>query len=443
MSPVNFNLLNKVYSQRDNFFTYKIMDKSFYENQEFPNQLTWTLTKQAGADVDHWTTITLASTMDMDGNKGKVNKLIRLNDQIICFQDSGISQVLYNENVQISSTEGVPIEIANSGKVQGKRYLSNTVGCSNKWSMVQTPAGIYFMDNINKAIYLFNGQLNNLSASLGFDSWSKMHILSSEYKWTPSSYLTFAGYYDKKNQDVLFINDSTALAYSEKLGAFTSFYDYGGTPYFCNLDDVGLWINYGEDDGNKISRIWQHQGGEYCKFFGKNYSYGMILIGNPEPQTDKIFTNLEFRACVDGEGEVVTVAQSQTELSRYQPYLPFDYLETWNEYQKGVSNLKNMRSHTAMLHHTSDRNASLKRKFRIWRCDIPRDNYGVSGDALDVFDDTFDYTFHPEEGARNCHPMDRMRNPWLYIKLRKNAEEDEEKALPRAEIHDLVMTYFN
>lgn len=443
MSPVNFNLLNKVYSQRDNFFTYKIMDKSFYENQEFPNQLTWTLTKQAGADVDHWTTITLASTMDMDGNKGKVNKLIRLNDQIICFQDSGISQVLYNENVQISSTEGVPIEIANSGKVQGKRYLSNTVGCSNKWSMVQTPAGIYFMDSINKAIYLFNGQLNNLSASLGFDSWSKTHILSSKYRWTPSSYLTFAGYYDKKNQDVLFINDSTALAYSEKLGAFTSFYDYGGTPYFCNLDDVGLWINYDEDDGNKISRIWQHQGGEYCKFFGKNYSYGMILIGNPEPQTDKIFTNLEFRACVDGEGEMVTVTQSQTELSRYQPYLPFDYLETWNEYQKGVSNLKNMRSHTAMLHHTSDRNASLKRKFRIWRCDIPRDNYGVSGDALDVFDDTFDFTFHPEEGARNCHPMDRMRNPWLYIKLRKNAEEDEEKALPRAEIHDLVMTYFS
>jgi hypothetical protein len=35
-----------------------------------------------------------------------------------------------------------------------------------------------------------------------------------------------------------------------------------------------------------------------------------------------------------------------------------------------------------------------------------------------------------------------MRNPWLYLKLMKEAEEEADKALPKAEIHDIVMTYF-
>ena len=38
----------------------------------------------------------------------------------------------------------------------------------------------------------------------------------------------------------------------------------------------------------------------------------------------------------------------------------------------------------------------------------------------------------------DIRPMDRMRNPWLYIKLMKNAYSNQ-----RTEIHDIVMTYFD
>lgn len=208
MTPQNFNLMNPVYSQMDNFFSYKMLDKDYYDNTTFPNTITWTKTKQSGADVDLWTNVTLASTLELDGNKGQISSLNRLNDQLIAFQDSGIAQVLYNENTQISTTEGVPIEIANSGKVQGKRYLSNTVGCSNKWSIAQTPAGIYFMDSNEKSIYLFNGQLGNLSSTAGMNSWAKQNIPSASVEWSPCDFdksKAFVSYYDKLNQDVLFI----------------------------------------------------------------------------------------------------------------------------------------------------------------------------------------------------------------------------------------------
>ena len=449
MTPQNFNLINPVYSQLNNFFTYRIMDDSYYENTKFPNQLTWSKTKESGADVDQWTNVTLASILELDGDKGKLNKLIRFNNYLFAFQDTGISQILYNDNVQISATDGVPIEIANSGKVQGKDYKSNTIGCSNKWSMVQTPNGIYFMDSHDKSIYLFNGQLQNLSNQGGFASWAKNNICLTGKQWTPLfGTPDFVTYYDKLNQDILFINVETALAWSEKLQAFTSFYNYEGIPYLCNLDDTSIWIKMDAEEVEDpdlgphteySSTLWKHQAGEYCNFFGENYPYGMTLVGNPEPQTDKIFTNLEFRACVDGEGSTKTV-DNETVFDK--PYIPFDFLETWDEYQHGRANINLRNGHDLFKHHLpisnppsdNDFNASLIRKFRIWRCDIPRDNAPVYGE-VGYNDDILGIT----RIKRN--PMDRMRNPWLYLKLRKNPAET--GYLPRTEIHDIVMTYFD
>ena len=412
MTPQNFNLINPVYSQMDNFFSYKIMDEDSYKNTSFPNTVTWTKTKQNGADVDLWTNITLANTLEMDGDKGEITKLIRLNNQLLSFQDSGISQILYNENTQISTTEGVPIEIANSQKVQGKRYYSDTVGCSNKWSVVQTPAGIYFMDSNEKSIYLFNGQLNNLSTTGGFNSWAKQNIPSANVEWNPEAFGSFVAYYDKLNQDVLFINRETSLAFSEKFNCFTSFYDYGGAPYFCNLDDKEIWV--------KDSKLWQHQKGEYCNFFNVPKSYSMTLIGNQEPQMDKIFTNLEFRAYVSGEG-----INDETK-DKFTPSLPFDSLEAWNEYQHGLLTLSNRDGHDIFTHGNKDGNASLNRKFRMWRCDIPRDNAKVD-DATESL-----------MGIKRfkARPLDRIRNPWVYIKLTKN------KATSKVEVHDIMATYF-
>jgi hypothetical protein len=273
------------------------------------------------------------------------------------------------------------------------------------------------MDSVGKNIYLFNGQLNSLSASLGFNTWSKQNIPDAKVIWTPDVFENFVAYYDKLNQDILFIDANTCLAFSDKLNVFTSFYNYENTPYFCNLDSTGVWV---KSDGNGQTVLYKHNAGDYCNFFGENQPYSMILVGNIEPQVDKIFTNMEFRACVDNDG--------LNEESR-NPSLPFDYLETWNEYQHGITSLETRNGHSASLHHMGD-DSSLQRKFRMWRCDIPRDNAELSSDeGLNI-------------SRVSKHPLNRMRNPWLYLKLQKNAAEEGE-TLDRTEIHDIIMTYFS
>lgn len=432
MSPVNFNLFNPVYTQKDNFFNYKRVSNDD-DSVKYDNAITYTLTKTSGADVDQYTHITLASILEMDGDKGPVESLQRLNNNIIAFQDKGIAQILYNENVQLSTQNGVPVEIANSGKVQGKRYITDTVGCANKYTIVNCPSGIYFIDSYNKAIFIFNGQLKNLSTDLGFNAWSKKNIKYKDYtkwnteadpQWSPVNFSNdFTAYYDSQNQDILFVNKSIALAYSEKFNVFTSFYDYGNTPYLVNLDGYEIFIRNDKAD----SELYLHNKGKYCNFFGKQKPYWMTLVGNPEPQQDKIFTNLEFRACIDKEGETVKNEKSKKE--SYVPYLPFDSLETWNEYQHGYMNLLHLTGHQAMIHHTLHSNdtndEALKRKFRIWRCDIPRDNAPLS------MDQNVGILRH------KVRPLDRMRNPWIYLKLGKNDDTNH-----RTEIHDISMEYY-
>lgn len=378
ITPENFNLMNDVYSQPNNFFNYRTINPNKLNLDNFHNSITWTKTKTIGELVDTWTNITLASTLDLDGDKGKVRALRRLNNNIIAIQDKGISQILYNENAQISTTEGVPIEIANSGKVQGKRYISGKIGCTNKWSICETPNGIYFVDDITKGIYLFNGQLNNISDKLGLHSWVKAASKDINI-WNPTDFNSFVTYYDKINSEVLFISKDSCLGYSELLNQFTSFYNYENTPYFSNLLDKGIWI--------KDNKLWLHNEGDYNMFFGTYQPFYTTVIANPDMPIDKIFNNLEFRSdSWDKDGNLLNTT--------------FDTLTTWNEYQQGISNLKNSLGSPS----------NLKRKFRIWRANIPR--------------------------AR-ANGRDRMRNPWLYIKLSMEKEN-----VNKTVLHDMVVHYF-
>lgn len=389
ITPENFNLMNDVYSQPNNFFNYRTINPNKLNLDNFHNSITWTKTKTAGELIDAWTNITLASTLDLDGDKGNVRALRRFNNNILAFQDRGISQILYNENMQISSTDGVPIEIANNGKVNGKRYISDRIGCTNKWSMCETSNGIYFIDDITKGIFLFNGQLDNLSDRLGFHSWINKTSDSIDI-WNPVDFDGFVTYYDKVNGDVFFISKDECLAFSEPLGQFSSFYSYEKMPYFTNLEDRGIALNV--EGAGTLYRPWLHNEGDYNMFFGVYQPFYTTIIANPDMPVDKIFNNLEFRSdSWDKNGNLLNTT--------------FDTLTVWNEYQQGTSTLNNI------LGRPSD----LKKKFRIWRANIPRANAVGS----------------TKKGR------DRMRNPWLYIKLSM-----EEENINKTVLHDMIVHYF-
>lgn len=401
-TPENTNLMNEVYSDLGEFRTSAILDDKF-QLSEFPSQFTWSLTKTPTEEVDTWTNTSLSSVQDMDGDKGPIKAIRRFQNSLISFQDKGIAEILYNTRTQLATTQGVPIEIANSGKVDGKRYITDKAGCVNKWSIVETGNGIYFIDNINSSISLFNGAVQSLSDIKGFKNWIGRN--NNTEIWNPVDFNNFISYWDRVNDDVYFVKkritgDHNVLCYNEQLKQFVSFYDYGNVPMMTNIQDNFLAFRDGI--------IWKQGIGSYSRMFGEYQPFYIMYRITPDPYGDKIFTNLTYRADMfdmNRENEYMPGEGSLTENT-------FDTLEVWNEYQGNKVNLE---------FNIKDSYPDKRRKFRIWRMDIPRDR---------------------KNNEDNFYGLNRIRNPWIYLKLQKDNADSGEGHNERMEFHDLAVSYF-
>lgn len=365
ISPTNFNLYNPVYSQINSIlYTSKYIDYAKISSSSYPSLITWSKTKTLGEDIDTWTNFTLVSTLDLDGDKGEIVSLNRFNNEIYSFQPRGISRVLFNPRVQINSSDGVPIEISNSGKVEGKIYLSDKYGCSNKWSIAESGLGIYFIDTDTSDLFVLNNGINNVSLSKGLHSWFKQKDSTLTWDFDSNTIRTL---YDKVNKEVLLITNEECLAFNENLMEFTSFYSYPNIRFLYNYSGGTFQV--------MNSSIWKLHGGDYNTIFNNPYDYEISFINNSDLNQDKIFDSIEFISSdtptFDNFGK-----------NKVASYYPFYSLKAENEYQQSISDT-----------------SKLKKKFRIWRWSVGRNILGKVGDKVN---------------------RDRIRNTWAKFNLKGN-----------------------
>ena len=372
-TPSTFNVLNSVYNQTDNYFTYSALDPDRFAINKFPNTFTYTKQKLAGDIVDTWTNITMSSTYDVNGELGEITAIKLFNDQLIGFQNKGIFQIMFNSRVQLNANDGLPVELANSGKVDSVRYFSTNVGSSFSNAINVTPNGIYFINDEYKSINMFNGQVNVLSDSLGFRTW----LLNNYSKEDPFYIL-----YNSTNKDVYFITSQYALCYSELLQTFTSFYSYENVKDLWNLNNSTFTIGKDTLSNPQNIHIWEQNTGQYGKFFNTNKEFYVKYLVNPNPTLDKVFNTVSF---------IGDVFNSTTMLTGIRP---IDTINVKTEYQEGTELL--------------DVTTNLKQKFRVWRAQLPR----TTSITSDIF----------MANPNKLIGMDRIRNPWAFITLYRNTD---------------------
>lgn len=411
----HFGQINQVYSQPNDFFSGRDLDRD-YDFNTYRSAITWTLEKHDAERIDEWTHVTLASTLKLDGDKGACNALRRYRNSIMAFQDRCLSEILFNSRTQIPTGDGIPIEISNSGKVDGKNTISDKYGCINKWSIVEGKTGLYFVDNTNKIFAGFDGaSVKNISGPKGFGVWFRDR--NKMIPWNPYDFNNLVAYYDRIHSDIYLVGSSDAvtgqscLVYNEALEEFTSFFDYGGVPMMANVQD--RFISF-HKNGSNVNKLWlQNEGLYYCNFFGTQYNYWTEHRVAPNPYSDKIWTGIEYRA--DFYNGITSVAESNFDIeSYYVPGVTFDKFRAWNEYQSTPE--------TTITQGLNDSYADVRKKFRIWRLDIPRA--------------TKDSTY-------NKNGLNRIRNPWVRFRLTKdlvNASNTRRQDL--MQLHDIIVNYF-
>lgn len=424
MSPINYNLMNPVYSQLDNFFSYRIMDEDYYKLNQFSNQVTWTPEKTQGADVDNWTSVTLASTYDLDGSKGQVRVLRTWKDTIYCFQDTGISQLIFNPRVQIPTSDNVPIEIGNSYKMEGKRYLTESIGCINPSSVCETPLGLYFLDSVSRDLYMIGGNgLTNLADKCNMVTW--FNGVPSE-KWKPSGY-TSKVFYDQGNQDVYISTSTKTLCFSEKLAQFTSFMSYQNIAAMFSIGPKFYTFSRGVSN----ITLWSMFEGTHNEFFGTFEPFSISFISNANSASDKTFLNLEaqvdfYDAVTDSGTEPFKHKTNPINSKRLNPKKFFDTIRVQTEYQDtGIVPLtwKNFRS---FGNSSSYLGSNTAKRFRIWRVEIPRDK----SDVVTV-----------QNVTRKPKLFDRIRNTWAKVTLTSNPPTDS-STTPFMEFHNVSIQYY-
>lgn len=385
----NFNLMNDIYSQENSIFEYSILDEK-YNLDTFKNQITWSLAKNPTDDIDTWTHITMLNLLNLDGTYGAITKLSCINNALFAFQDRALSRINYNDRIQISTEQNTPIEVQNSGKVQGYDYISKQIGCKNKWSICQSASGIYFTDTEKKSLYRVNSEgLSDVSANCGMSMWFKQNISNNPWKadWTANKSAKTS--YDAVTNDIYISTDEDCIVYNEGLQSFTSFMPYKKTPLLFSLDSKSLMID-------AVTKFYQMFAGKYNVDKDDNpIGYSIQYRLNPEPLETKTFTNLEL------------IADYTDDSNNLLKTKPFSTIETWNEHQYGKEDLEKQTNYFP---------SELKNKFRVWRANIPRD------------------TLNSKYG------LDRMKNPWIFLKLNKEFEETAEENLMT--FHSLLVKYF-
>lgn len=383
--------INDAYSNLTNDLSYYVLDEKYDESNHY-SKYWYSLTKQSNSDIDPWTSINLANVKSLDSDYGPINKIKSWNDKLYTFQDKAIALINYNNQTVISSNEGVPVIISNSGKVTGHYYITTNNGCKNKWSIVESPNGLYFIDGYNKNINLLNDNITSLSNNLLFHDWINKEENGSV--WNPiNTKYAFKSFYDPINKDVYFINGKDCLCYSELLQQFTSFYNYESLNYMFN-DNGHI---YGISNKNHIYKMFE--GKDYCNLLGSQRDFYIKYKIVDNPFKDKVWTNLEYRADVFDKSSIQEENSIITNDS-------FDTVKVWNEYQTtGECDIKKL----------IDKPSILKNKFRIWRLNIPRSKNSSDG---------------------NRFGLDRIRNPWVMLELKKNKNTNK-----RMEFHDLLVKY--
>jgi hypothetical protein len=91
--------------------------------------------------------------LSLDGKLGKITKIINVNDTLLAFQESGISTINYNLQTALTTYEGIPLQMGNTGKVTGYTKITDDIGCSDKRTMCLSEAGLFFIDSNLKSLY--------------------------------------------------------------------------------------------------------------------------------------------------------------------------------------------------------------------------------------------------------------------------------------------------
>lgn len=349
-SNQDYHKYNRVYSQASDLIIRKGINYNVKKISNFDTNIITTKLKSPGELIDSWTDILQNEVMTLDGKYGPINGLPSAGDNIFAFQDRAIAFISIDPRVQVQGNDGINIELGFGSVLQEYKYISTNTGSVNKWGILPTETGIYYLDIINKTFNVVEGNtVVGLSDREGFHNYFlneiNFNVLRTD---NPVKHNGVSIGWDKITNDIYLTmfkgdDETITLSYNIAQKGFSSFYDYHSSMYIFTKGKLHT-INPNDD-----SQIYLNFEGDYNIFYEENKKSTISWIVNPEPQVECTVNNLEYKS------EAINVFNNNTEVN-----YTWDRIQAYNEFQdSGLINLVSR--------------INIRKENRKWRLNVPRD----------------------------------------------------------------------
>lgn len=376
----NYHKYNQVYSQKNSIKVHQASEYYVKDNNIFGSTVIPSKQKNAGELIDNWLNILPNDALSLDGQYGNIQKLVSFNDEVYAFQNKAIAHLSITPRVQVPTEDGIGLHLGTGDVLPNYKYVTQSSGTYNKHSIVKSPFGVYYFDDLNASINVFNGQIAPLSETAGLHSHIQKYPLKELKNATPRINTGVVSGYDPINKDIYvsfnFKNYTDTWVYNEKRNMFVSRQDDYVSDYIMYNDQL-----LGSQTGVKLYR---YGSGDYNVYYDKTKPTTITFTVNPEIDSDTIINNLEFKSEVYKEGID-------------QPLNTITHVRVYNEYQD-----------TGKVPIVVGRRGNARRFFRDWNVQAPR----------------------------NKNTRQRVRNPWNYVELTFENSNNLELIL-----HDIIISY--
>lgn len=371
------NKMNMVYNQKNNFFIFSGITEDTVTANSMSNTILYSDIKVNSEKDDTFVNFDSTNFYTIDSHIKTINKLINFKDQLLCFSDDAIVQVLYDEKIVINTDSVQALGLASTDKIAGTQLVSDTYGCMNKWSMDMYNNALYFSDDLSKKLIEYNGEFLMLNETLSIETLNNR--IMKRNVWNPLDWGNTKLNVDGYSKDVHYTCADIDISLNTMIGAFTSLYSYEKIPYMLNVGDYSVAL---KNISKSKTELWLMREGDYNYFFGKYEPYWTTVIVNQNSLVNKMLSNIEFSTeAYETNGDILLPIQNFT----------FDHVSFWNDYQENKLAV-DYRMYGQSL---------LKKKFRTWRINRFRDSSRML--------------------RRN---YDHMANTWHYLKLSTEKENN-------------------
>lgn len=379
-----FNKMNMVYNQKNNFFIFPGITEETITDDSLENTILYSDAKVANEKNDSFVNFSNTNFFTINSEIDKINKLITFNDKLLCFSNTALVQILYDENVVINTDSVQSLGLASTDKITGSQLITNSYGCMNKWSIGIFGNALFFNDDLNRKIIAFSNDFTVLNESLNIENLNSK--LLKNKVWNPVSFENTKINIDKYSKDIHYTGNDIDIAFNQTIGNYTSLYSYENIPYIDTLGEFSIAIRNINKNNSEVHILRQ---GDYNYFFGKYEPYWTTVIMNQNSLINKMLLNVEF-----------STEAYDNSLAPIQNYT-FDTLTFWNDYQ----------SNKMKVDYKMYGQSLLKKKFRIWRVNRFRNNTKMINRNYDMISNTWNYLKFSSETENN----NKLTLHWINI----------------------------